>query len=201
MQHTADCLSLRWPQLPRRGSDFEQEEVWCWLTEREKKCFSESHLWGKRRRTGECQRLIDRGGTEKRVHLRWGWVEFSPPSVQGPPGCSDSALPQKKKKHSLSLVFFSLPAFQPLMFCFLFFFPPPHTTALAADAFPEKKSSGSMLSPPSRKRIRNMKKIQNNQKKKNKMKVLRRLCSAILWEVIIVEWHKPILEWNTGCEG
>lgn len=39
IQHTAACLSLRWPQLPRRGSDFEHEEVWCWLTKREKKMF------------------------------------------------------------------------------------------------------------------------------------------------------------------
>lgn len=69
------------------------------------------------------------------------------------------------------------------MFCFLFFFPPPHTTALAADAFPE-------VAPCYRRRpeTENQKHEKNTkQPKKNKMKVLRRLCSAILWEVIIVE--------------
>lgn len=129
-----------------------------------KKCFSESHLWGKRRHTGECRRLIDRGGTGKRSV--WDGAELSSVLLQLGASRVFRLSPAQKKKTLFITGLFQSACVPTIDVLFLVFFPSPAHHCTRRRCLPWKKIiSGSMLSPPSRKRIRNIKKIQNNPKK------------------------------------
>lgn len=108
---------------------------------------------------------VDRQGRDgKKVRLRWGWVEFSPPSARGLQGVQTQ--PRAKKKPLFIAGLFQSACVPTIDVLFLVFFPSPAHHRTRRRCIPWKKIiSGSMLSPPSRKRIRNIKKIQNNPKK------------------------------------
>lgn len=168
---------------------------------KEKNCFSESHLWGERQRTGDSRQLIDTGGTEKKSRSETGWVGLGFVFVQfGASKMSRHGPAAIKKIFSRYCWFFpftSVPTIDVLLlFCLFVFCCPLHTAAFAnTEEFPEKKQNKTQVALS----YRCCPETENWKNQTKKMNISRRLCSAILWEVI-AEWLGLKLQWNTEGE-